>query len=102
MKKIYKTTTDYGINIDVDVAPSTAVTPTIQHQCGSFFVGAKGAYIGYSGDPNTKLNTDTQIYRILDSNSIKDDAYIKSLEDRIAALETLVASLIPTTEEETI
>lgn len=98
-EKNYKNTNDYGIKFDVDVANPSSVTPTIQHQCGSFFVGAKGAYIGYSGNANTPINYDTQIYRILDSNSIKQDEYIASLEARIAALETRLTNLETNQEE---
>lgn len=95
----YQKSTDYGIKFDVDVAPSNSATPTIQLQCGSFFVGANGAYVGYSGSTSKAINYDTQVYRILDSNSIKTDEYIASLEQRIADLETKLAALAP---EETI
>lgn len=90
--KIYTRTTDYGIKFDIDAASATSATPTIQHQAASFFVGVNGAYIGYSGNINTSLDYDTQIYRVLDSNSIQTDAYIQSLESRIATLEALLAA----------
>lgn len=99
-EKIYKTTTDYGIKFDVDVAASTSATPTIQHQSGSFFVGVNGAYIGYSGSVNKPLDYSTQIYRVLDSNSIKTDEYIASLEQRIADLEEKIEALVPQEDTE--
>lgn len=98
--KNYSKTTDYGLKFDIDAAASTSATPNIQHQAASFFVGVNGAYIGYSGDINQKLNYDTQIYRILDSNSIKEDDYVKSLENRIIELENKIAELSPSNEEE--
>lgn len=99
--KNYQKTTDYGIKFDVDAASATSTTPTIQHQAASFFVGANGASIGYSGNINTKLNYDTQIYTVLDSNNIKTNEYIKSLEDRIAILEELVQSMATKNDNET-
>lgn len=98
-EKTYQTTTDYGIKFDVDVANPSSATPTIQHQSASFFVGVNGAYVGYSGDASKPLNYDTQIYQILDSNSIKTDEYIKSLEQRIEELENIVKTLMPPEEE---
>lgn len=86
----YQKTTDYGIKFDVDVANPSSVTPTIQHQSGSFFVGVNGAYVGYSGSATRPINYDTQVYRVLDSNSVKTDEYIASLEQRIAHLEELL------------
>lgn len=99
--KNYQKTTDYGIKFDVDVANPSSATPTIQLQCGSFFVGANGAYVGYSGSTSKALNYDTQVYRVLDSNSIKTDEYITSLEQRIAELESKISELAPQ-EDETI
>lgn len=98
--KNYSKTTDYGLKFDIDAASATSATPSIQHQAASFFVGVNGAYIGYSGNLNTKLNYDTQIYRILDSNSIKEDTYVKSLENRIIELENKIAELLSSNEEE--
>lgn len=86
----YQRSTDYGIKFDIDVANPSSATPVIQYQSASFFVGVNGGYVGYSGNVSQALNYDTQIYRILDSNNIKTDEYIKSLEDRIAALEQLL------------
>lgn len=86
--KNYAKSTDYGIKFDVDAASATSATPSIQHQAASFFVGVNGAVVGYSGNINTKLNYDTQIYTVLDSNNIKTNEYILSLEQRIAELET--------------
>lgn len=94
----YKNTTDYGIKFDVDVANGNSATPTIQHQSASFFVGVNGGYVGYSGSASKPLNFDTQVYRILDSNNIKEDEYVKSLEQRIADLEEKVNQLTAAVE----
>lgn len=86
----YQKSTDYGIKFDVDVANSTSPTPTIIRQCGSFFVGAQGAYVGYSGTTTKAIDYNTQVYKVIDSSNISQDEYIKSLEARIAALEALI------------
>lgn len=90
-EKNYKTTTDYGIKIDLDIANATSVTPAILRQCGSLFVGINGGFISYSGNINKAVDPNTQVYNILDSNNIKQDEYIKSLEQRIIALEAEIA-----------
>lgn len=77
---------DYGIKFDVNIAPNTTQRPASTRQCASFFVGINGAYVGYSENISTAL-TASKVYKVLDSNNIKTDTYIKSLEQRIAALE---------------
>lgn len=84
----YQKTTDYGIKIDVDIASATSATPTIERQCASFFVGVNGGYIGYSENVSKAVDYNTQVYRILDSNNIKTNEYIASLEQRIVELES--------------
>lgn len=91
---IWQRTTDYGIKFDVNVAQPIA-RPSATRQCASFYVGVNGAVVGYSGSTNTALTND-KIYKVLDSNSIKDDPYVKSLEARIAELE----ARLPVEEEE--
>lgn len=91
-EKIYQKTTDYGIKFDVNVASNSIERPSAIRQCGSFFVGLNGAYIGYSGSTDVALSPD-KVYRILDSNCVKDDAYIQALEQRIAALENTISQL---------
>lgn len=91
----WSSTSDYGIKFDVNIAKSNLnAIESAQFQAASFFVGLKGAYVGYSGDHRTALSSD-KVYRILDSNCIKQDEYIKSLEQRIADLEAEIAILNP-------
>lgn len=90
----WSSTTDYGIKFDVNVAKSnTNAIESAQIQSASFFVGLKGAYVGYSGDHRTAL-TSAKVYRVLDSNSVKQDDYIKSLEKRIVDLEEKLNTLL--------
>ncbi|MDO4802416.1 MAG: ABC transporter C-terminal domain-containing protein, partial [Prevotellaceae bacterium] len=88
----WTTSSDYGMKFDINVASNTIERPSAIRQCASFFVGLNGAYVGYSGSATTAL-TDSKVYRLLDSNSVKQDEYIKSLEQRIADLESKITAL---------
>lgn len=88
----WTTSSDYGIKFDINIASNTEAQPKAKWQSASFFVGLNGAYVGYTENQNVAL-TESKVYRVLDSNSVKQDEYIKSLEARIAALEAKIDAL---------
>lgn len=89
---IWQTTKDYGIKFDVNVATDTTPQPSAIRQSASFYVGVNGAVVGYSGSASKAIDKDC-IYKVLDSNNISQNEYIKALENRIAVLEEKIKSM---------